>query len=125
MSVVLSRIRVHQRPQFAYTGSEIKRFELYGSNKERPGDDLFGGDWILLGQFSSWKPSGSGPVTEEDFDYAAVRGEDFEIEPTDEVENPWVPVQYIRFRTMETWGGNTELGQACLAEITLYGTIQE
>lgn len=124
-TAVISRIKVHQRSQYEYTGSNVRIFELYGSNSTRPGDDLFGGDWILLGKFESWKPSGPGAVTQEDRDYANVQGENFELVPTIEVPNPWVPVRYVRFRTMETYNGPSMTGQITVAEITISGQIQK
>lgn len=120
-SATLSRIKVHQRIKNEYTGSAVKKFELYGSNSMNPKDDLAGGDWVLLGRFESTKPSGPGPITAEDRQYANVQGENFELLPTDEIPNPWVPVRFIRFRTLETYNGPSERGQVIIAEISLFG----
>ncbi|MFD2553567.1 DUF4959 domain-containing protein [Sphingobacterium tabacisoli] len=120
-SATLSRIKVHQRIKNEYTGSMVKKFELYGSNSNNPKDDLFGGDWVLLGRFESVKPSGPGAITAEDRNYANVQGENFELVPTDEIPNPWVPVRFIRFRTLETYNGPSERGQVIIAEISLFG----
>ncbi len=123
-NVILSGIRVHQRKSYEYTGSNVRVFELWGSNKANPSDDLFNGDWVILGRFQSWKPSGSGgAVTAEDKEYANVTGELFELSPFDENPNPWVPVKYIRFRTLETYKGPSTAGQITIAEISLYGQI--
>ncbi|WP_257669723.1 DUF4959 domain-containing protein [Parapedobacter tibetensis] len=123
---IISRIRVHHRQNSEYAGANVKRFQLYGSNAAVPGDDLAGGDWTLLGEFESFKPSGpGGAVTPEDKEYANVQGENFELVVTDKVPNPWIPVRYIRFRSMETWAGNTTTGQVIIAEITLSGQVQK
>lgn len=124
--VTVSRIKVHQRRDNEYIGCNVKKFQLYGSHVEKPGDDLFGGDWIILGEFESWKPSGTGSsITQEDKNYANVEGENFELRQTENVPNPWIPVRYIRFRSMETYNGPSTTGQITIAEISLYGQVQK
>lgn len=120
-SVTLSRINVHQRIRNEYTGSMVKKFEIYGSDSLNPKDELTSDDWTLLGRFESVKPSGTGPITAEDRAYANVKGESFEFIPTNEIPNPWIPVRFIRFRTLETYNGPSPLGQIIIAEISLFG----
>lgn len=123
-SAILSGVRVHHRKEDAYAGSNVRIFELWGSDKDTPGDDLMGGDWIKLGKFESWKPSGTGPtVTAEDREYANIQGEFHELIPFDENPNPWVPVKYVRFKVLETWKGASTIGQVIIADISVYGQI--
>ncbi|MDR2038477.1 MAG: DUF5126 domain-containing protein [Bacteroidales bacterium] len=121
---IISRIVVHQRKDYEYTGAGVKKFKLYGSNADKPGDSLApGGDWILLGDFESVIPSGSATPTEDDKIYANQRGENFELIETPETPDPWVPVKYIRFQAIETFEGG-KASQIIIAEISLHGQVQ-
>lgn len=111
--VVLSRMKMHQRtPPYTYTGANVKVFELYGSNA--PALDGSWASWTLIGKFESFKPSGSVGVTKEDEAYGFTNGEDFEMPDTPPA------YRYLRFKTLETWGGT---GQVTLAEITFWGKL--
>ncbi|PWG80558.1 DUF5000 domain-containing lipoprotein [Pararcticibacter amylolyticus] len=108
----LSRMKMHQRGSpYTYTGGNVKRFELYGSNSP----DIDGGwsNWQLLGTFDSTKPSRkpSGATT-EDVDYAFTQGEDFEL-----TETP-PPYRYVRIKVMDTWGGDI---QVWITELSFFG----
>lgn len=112
--VLMSRFKEHQPPN-VYTGSAVKRFELWGSNNP-PADGSFN-NWDMLGTFNSFKPSGLpfGTVTAEDKNYANFLGEDFDF-----VNQP-IAYRYIRFKTLETYSSS---GQAIICELTLFGEIQ-
>lgn len=106
----LSRYKLWQRPGFFYTHNNPKKWELWGSNNPNPNGE-FDESWILLDSFESFKPSGDGPVTNEDKEFAE-KGEEFEI-PIDAPE-----VRYIRFVMYENWsGGNI----AQISEMTFWG----
>ena len=111
--VMLSRMKEFQRTGYEYAGAAVKSFEIWGSNAP----DINGGwtNWVLMGTFNSFKPSGSpmGTKTIEDSNYASFLGEDFDFDvvPT---------VRYIRFKTTETYGGG---GQVVIAELTFWGQI--
>lgn len=112
--VLLSRFKEHQAPtSHLYTGSAVKKFELWGSNAPNP-DGTFDG-WTLLGAFESYKPSGPGAVTAEDKNYGNFLGEDFIFEETPPA------VRYLRWKTIETY---TSTGQIVIAELTLFGEVQ-
>jgi hypothetical protein len=112
--VVISRMKMHQRGEnYTYTGSNVKQFELWGSNN--PDQDGGWANWNYLGTFNSYKPSGPGVVTAEDKQYAAVDGEDFDLS--------FIPpaYRYVRFKTMATWGGGPQI---TISELSFWGQIQ-
>lgn len=120
VAVSLSRFKFYHRldggqgsAAGAYTAGDPKVFELYGSNN--PPSDGSWTNWELIGQFESIKPSGSplGTVTAEDFQYAVVNGEEFDIPPG----TP--KYRYIRWKTNRVWGS---LDHHYLAELTFWGS---
>jgi hypothetical protein len=119
--VTISRIVVHFQAN-GYTESAPKKFELYGSDVASPSADLFGGDWNLLGRFQAKdKPD---PVQPSDIEEVVTKGLSFDLEVVPgEIEDPWQGVQYIRFRTMETYKGPAYRGQLIFSELDLYGKI--
>ncbi len=93
----LSRFKMWQRDGNEYTVSNVRKFEIWGSNN--PSDNW--SSWELLGTFESIRPSGLPAtvltLTSEDAAYVKA-GEEF-------VFPPGTPaVQYLRFKTTETWG---------------------
>jgi hypothetical protein len=119
-SLSLSRFKAYHRlgggqqsPDGAYSGGDPKIFELYGSNS--PNQDGSWTSWELIGEFESIKPSGSpvGTVTSEDFQYAVVNGEEFDIP----LGTP--KYRYIRWKTKRVWG---VLDHHYLAELTFWGS---
>ena len=119
-NVVLSRLKEHQRgSSFTYTGSNVKAFELWGSNN--PDSDGGWKNWVLLGKFNSFKPSGLplGQMTADDYAYGFTNGEDFEID-SDTYPAAKNPVRYLRFKTTETYGGGV---QVTIGEVTFWGQI--
>jgi hypothetical protein len=114
--VVISRMKMHQRGEnYTYTGSNVKSFELWGSNDP----DANGGwtQWTLLGTFQSYKPSGlpPGQVTAEDRDYGHTKGEDFDMPDIP------APYRYLRFKTTATYGGGPQI---TIAELSFWGQLQ-
>ncbi|MBZ4190922.1 DUF5000 domain-containing lipoprotein [Niabella beijingensis] len=96
----------------AYNGGDPKVFELWGS--DQPVNDGTWDSWFKIGDFTSLKPSGLplGTVTEEDFNYAVVNGEEFDFPP----DAP--PVRYLRWKTNRVWGA---LDHIYMAELTFWG----
>ncbi|RQO65347.1 hypothetical protein DBR43_31405 [Pedobacter sp. KBW06] len=114
-AVVISRMKMHQRhPDYTYTGANVKRFELWGTND--PGLDGAFTNWKLLGTFKSFKPSGLplGRATAEDNNYGHTQGEDFDLE-----EIP-LAYRYLRFKTLETYGGGAQI---TIAELSFWGKL--
>lgn len=97
----------------AYTGADPKVFEIWGSNDPNP-DGSWDSTWVKLGEFQSIKPSGQpeGTVTNEDFQFAVVDGEDFDFPEG-------IPaVRYLRWKTVKVWGA---LDHCYIAELTFWG----
>ena len=97
-----------------YANASPSKWEIYGSNDPNPNGD-FDSTWMLLGSFSSVKPSGEpvGTNTEEDIEKAQA-GEVFTF------PHPTVPVRYLRFKIIETWAPAND-DHAFISELTLYG----
>lgn len=122
--VELTRVVEHQRIQYAYLDTSVKEFELFGTCVDMPNGDTNHPDWIKLGRFSSYQPSGqTGNPTEEDIHYANVEGESFEFLDENGDPKPTPPIRYLRWRTYETWNGATERGEVIIAELDIYGKI--
>lgn len=113
----LSRMKVYQRGNgWAYEHGNPKRFEVYGSKSQNvsmtatnPEDQ-----WIFLGSFESYKPSGL-PLEQaspED-ELRGPGGEEFMF-PVEIATD----VRYIRFDILETWGG-TEMIH--ISELEMWG----
>lgn len=131
VTAVISRLKVHHRAKAsnqaiqAYTGANVKKFELFGSNNPNP-DGSWDESWIPLGRFEAFKPSGSSAkVTEEDHQYANVQGIDFDLAIDGFAPNPFVPVRYLRFKTTETYNGPSTSGSIWIAELSIWGQIQK
>lgn len=115
----LSRFKFYHRAggtDGAYYAGDPKIFEIWGSND--PEQDGSWGSWTRLGTFESVKPSGEGTPTDEDIQYAVVDGEDFDFPDPEEAP----AVRYLRFKTIENWGGVTYI---YLSELTFWGSIVE
>ncbi|WP_106831831.1 DUF4959 domain-containing protein [Parabacteroides pacaensis] len=122
--VEITRVVEHQRPKYAYLDTSVKEFELFGTAVEMPNGDTNHPDWIKLGRFSSYQPSGmTGNPTPEDFQYGNVEGESFEFLDENGDPKPTPPIRYLRWRTYETWNGATEMGEVLIAELDIYGKI--
>lgn len=122
----ITRIVEHQRLVETYKGTSVKRFDVFGTAKNNPDPDFNSEDWILLGEFESFQPSGqTGAPTEEDIQYGSVEGENFEFVDENGDPKPTPPIRYLRWRTWETWNGQTEMGEVIIAELEVYGKILE
>lgn len=115
VEATLSRFLMYSRLNQEYRFNHPKVFELWGSNDPNP--DGSWESWALVGTFTSIKPSGSplGEETTEDIEYARA-GEEFDVE--DQAE----PYRYWRWRTLATWGANSDVA---LGELTFFGTVGE
>lgn len=111
----LSRFKLYHRgtsggTDGAYYAGDPKEIEIWGSND--PASDGSWGSWTLLGHYECREPSAATP-TSEDIQFACVDGENFDFP----IDIP--PVRYIRFKTLETWGGVTYV---YMAELTFFGS---
>lgn len=112
----LSRFKIHQRMtnDQAYTGANIKSFEVYGSPHTNVNENT--DTWIYIGTYESYKPSGlpHGQVSDEDKAFA-LAGEEYKVDITTPA------VRYLRFKINKTWG-NANYMQ--LMEVEFYGQPQ-
>jgi hypothetical protein len=101
-----------------YTHHNLKKWKVYGSatidnSKDAAywtGDD-WKADWTLLAECEAYKPSGEGPVTDEDIAYAH-RGFEFDL------SGVLTPIRYVRFCVESTWGGGKVIH---ISEISFWG----
>lgn len=110
---ILSRFKFFHRMNSAYRGGDPKVFEIWGSNN--PPVDGSWTNWELLGHFVNNPLSGEIPATAEDVAYAQNSGTDYEFPEG----NP--AYQYIRFKTLETWGN---VDYIFIGELTFWGSTQ-
>lgn len=113
----LSRMKVYQRGNgWAYEHGNPKRFEVYGSKSQNVSMTATNPDdqWIFLGYFESYKPSGLPleQASQED-ELRGPGGEEFTF-PVELATD----VRYIRFDILETWGG-TEMIH--ISELEMWG----
>lgn len=113
----LIRFKLHHRSDLntLYAYGNYKKFQVWGSNHPNVNADF--STWVKIGEYKSVKPSGLpvGQTTEEDFQYAAVAGEEFMV------DFAVPPVRYIRFVVEETWGGSVA---AQAMELKFFGEIK-
>ena len=82
LGVTVKISRFNLVPFWNYIYKQQPRFfEVYGTANLNPGDDLSGDEWQLLGEFSSYKPSGDDPavVTNDDTNFIWPNGENFDV----------------------------------------------
>lgn len=127
--IILSRLIMHhwRLNGGGFGGGAPKTFQIYGSNLDKPRDNLFEGDWTLLGNFESEIPSGKSEPTQADIDLAVFDGETFFVEATDDIPNPFVPTKFIRIRFLGNWSGRGIGDQVNIAisELKLFGRYEE
>jgi hypothetical protein len=120
----LSRFRLWQRRganhQFSFIHNNLRRYTMFGATEITAEMRATGSreGWIHLIDVVGHRPSGnmpSGPVTQEDRDFAD-RGEEIEIP----IEAP--PVRFIRIFMEETWGGGNIYQ---IQEIEFWGEVLE
>ncbi len=125
VEVSLSRIVLHhwRLNDSSFGAGAPKFFQIYGSNLDRPGDDVFGDDWVLLGDFESQIPSGNSVPTQADKDFAVFDGEPFFFEVKDNIPNPYLPTKFIRFRFLGNWRGYGigDPANITISEMRLFG----
>jgi hypothetical protein len=124
VTVKLSRFKLWPRnhEHDRWIRGHPKIFELYGSLSPNP-TGVLDDSWIPLGTFECVKPSPGKFVTQEDID-AAIQGVEFDFVKSDFAPDPFVPVRYMRFRTMTCFGGTT-ISQIAIQELSFWGTIQK
>lgn len=96
---IISNFKLWQWHGLAYQYHNMKIFELYGSGIDAPDDNLYGGDWVLLGRFNDIRP--------EDYNYILSVADN-------------VPVRYVRFKVFETYI-NSSAGVVVVPELEFYG----
>jgi len=112
-----------------YGGESPRRFEIWGAvelNETGEWDD----SWIPLGQFLTVPPSGSTTPTPDDIAFGR-QGIECIFSVTDFAPNPFVPVRYIRFKTLETFNSvlsspDPDYGdRVAFGNISFYGLVVE
>jgi hypothetical protein len=115
----LSRFVLYPRSQsqYDYIHHNVRLFELWGAKTVKTGMpkdywwEDWKADWQMLGDFEVIKPSGEGPVTNED--HTAAR-EGFEFLIPIEKQS----IRYIRLVMKSTWSGGNSME---MAELSFYG----
>lgn len=114
VTAILSRYKFWHAGAGAYQRGAPKKWEVWGTDTA---PDPLGNweGWTKLMDSESYKPSGEGPITSGDLNYANVQGEEFDFPEG-------IPaVRYLRFKTTETWGG---LDYVYIGELSFWGKIQ-
>lgn len=126
-TVVLSRLKFWQHPNYLWQSCSLSEFELYGSMNPNP-NGSWDASWIPLGKVKAVKPSGGAlgvPGTAEDIAFLRA-GIDYEFEECDFAPNPQVPVRYIRLKALNSSRGYQSMNdEIWIAEISLWGAIQK
>ena len=114
--VKFSRIKIWQRqgPTLVYNTQAVKKFQIWGSATPFVSDSFT--DWTYMGDFESYKPSGSplGTVTAEDIAFS-IAGQDYNI------DSSTPPLRYLRFVLLETWSKDNA---AAFGEMKFFGSKQ-
>ncbi len=118
--VKLSRFRTWGVFNRWYSNSNVKTFELWGSNNPNP-DGSFDG-WIKFGEYEVVKPSGLpvGDLSNEDI--ATALAGDEHIVPL------WCPaIRYIRVNVLSTFVSppNSKTGGSWMTELRFWGKVEE
>lgn len=115
-TVKLKRFKHWQRIDrgVVYRIQNVKKFQLWGSATSDVTDDF--SEWIKLGDFEVYKPSGLpwGQETDEDIAYA-TQGDNFTIDPNAP------PVRYIRYVVEDSWDGAQNL--FTVGELTFFQEV--
>ncbi len=121
-TVVLSRYKMWQRLRtdltddlWTYKVQNLKHYKIYGCTEITDGMRETGSldGWSFLYDAHSYKPSGEGPLTDEDREYA-LRGDEHEF--PDNIP----PVRFIRIQFLETWGNRPNV---VIGEVSFWGSI--
>lgn len=123
-TVTLSRFKLWPREHVddRWKRGQPRVFEIYGSMA--PGQDgSLDESWIPLGRFECIKPTPGEAITQEDIDFART-GIDFDFNYTDFAPDPFVPIRYIRLKTISTFN-NTSISNVSIQEISFWGTVMK
>jgi hypothetical protein len=126
--VTLSHITIYGAAMWpmTYSGPAPKIFEVYGSDLNSPGDNLFGSDWTLLGQFVMTIPSGNTSPTGPDIEHSINDGDVFFFEPTETIPDPYLPTRFVRIRFIETWGKvSGAKAMVFIGELDIWGKYEQ
>ncbi len=113
----LSRITIWDYPEYLnsgrtyFYGGDLKDFEIWGTDNP-PADGSYN-NWVLLGKFTSKKPSGSayGVQTAEDYAFANAG-----ISYTFPIGSK--KVRYLRIKSIKNWGGTSFMS---VSEVQVWG----
>lgn len=122
-TVKLSRLKYWPRKHGddRWKRGHARVFEIWGSVSPNPTGEL-DDSWIPLGRFESLKPSGPGTqITQEDIAFAD-EGLEFEFVVSDFAPDPFAPVRYIRFRTVNTYA-NASFSTVHILELSFWGEL--
>jgi hypothetical protein len=114
----LSRFKMwHRQGSTIFGHQNIKIFEAWGASEYKQGQtvDFWSGpwenDWELLGNYEVTKPSGDGPITQEDTD-AAAAGFEFLVPGNKK------SLRYFRIKMISNFSGGNLLH---MSEMSFYG----
>lgn len=108
----LSRMRLHH--YWGFENKTLRKYEIWG-HPGSPSQDGNWTGWVKLAEHEVIKPSGAGPVTDEDRS-SWLQGDNINF-PTD-IEG----MRYIRIKCLENWTG---LLNFSIAEVTFWGGATE
>ncbi|MDR1155704.1 MAG: DUF4959 domain-containing protein [Bacteroidales bacterium] len=123
-TVTLSRMKMWPRNVVddRWKRAHAKRFEVWGSMSPNI-DGSYDESWIPLGKFECLKPMPGETITAEDIAYAQA-GIEYDFEVSDFAPDPFVPVRYIRVRTLETYAGTT-ISNVSYQEFSFWGLLMK
>lgn len=122
--VTLSRMKMWPRnvADDRWKRSHAKVFEVWGSVNPNP-DGSYDESWIPLGKFECIKPTSGETITAEDIAYAQA-GIDYDFEVSDFASDPYIPIRYIRVKTLETYAG-TSISNVSYQEFSFWGLLEK
>ncbi|MDR3245946.1 MAG: hypothetical protein LBT50_05880 [Prevotellaceae bacterium] len=131
-TVIISRFKMFPRNGNSelYTGGGPRFIEVWGSMDPPP--DGSWDNWYKIGEWEQYKPSGYGAgvnvgtVTTEDEAWLRSGG-NYVVGATAAIPNPFIPIKYLRFNIVHTFGtyAGVASGNMTIAELEFYGGIIE
>ena len=126
VTAVLNRFKIWHHPTdtriYGYNSPKI--FELWGAREITSRDGSWDQSWIPLGTYITLPPSGFEQPTAEDLQFAR-NGIECDIEENEFAPDPFVPVRYLRFKTIETFYGPRLQDGVWIKQLDFWGTIEE
>ncbi|MDR3245158.1 MAG: hypothetical protein LBT50_01845, partial [Prevotellaceae bacterium] len=131
-TVIISRFNMYPRSTTneLYKSAGPRFFEIWGS-MDPPSDGSWD-NWYKLGEWQQLKPSGYGAGADVGTVTAADEawfrsGGNYTVEATDAIPNPFIPIKYLRFIIVHTFGSyaGAASGNLTIAELEFYGGIFE